>query len=169
MVLGAPGADPSTLINQKSTHHAKETEGGSCLVRGWGARGCRSSQQTGTVDKGRSRGHLKSTTDQDAEVFPCSLLESCLYTNTGLHIYIKTSQHPGATALPWQEMQNPALDHAISSPKSTRTVDTCLKGQTHEGLLSCSFQYGCSAIFYSPHFREITAGKAAGCVSELPS
>lgn len=28
-----------------------------------------SSQQVGTVDKGRSRGHLESTTGQDAEVF----------------------------------------------------------------------------------------------------
>lgn len=39
-----------------------------------------SSQQIGTVDEGRSTGHLESTTVQDAEVFPCSLLESCLYT-----------------------------------------------------------------------------------------
>lgn len=142
-VLGAPGVLPSTLINQRSTHHATEIERGSCLVRGCGAPRCRSSQQTGTAGEGRSRGHLKSTTGQDAEVFPCSLLESCLYTNTALHMYVNTPHHSGATALPWQETQNPGVDHAIASPKSTRTVDTCLKGQTQEGLLSCSFQYGC--------------------------
>lgn len=64
--LQAPGAAPSTHIHPKA-HHAERKQRSSCLLRagrGWGRAG---SQQVGTAGEGRSRGHLKSTTVQDAE------------------------------------------------------------------------------------------------------
>lgn len=83
MALGALRADIAASAAHaliRKAHHAEETERRSCLLRGGGAQGCTSSQQIGTVDQRRSRGHLKSTTVQDAEMFPYTLPKSCLYT-----------------------------------------------------------------------------------------
>lgn len=160
-VLGAPGADPPH--SQGAHTMLRKQKGDPALSGAVGPRGA------GAALALRTRGGAEVTCKvQQVKMQRCFLLPALeLYTNTALQIYVKTPHHPAATALPWQEMQNPGLDHAICSPKSIHIVDTCLKGQTQEGLLSCSFQYACSAIFYSHHFREIVAGRAPGCVSEL--
>lgn len=51
----------------RRAHHAERKQRSSCLLRAGRTRGYTGSQQVGTVGEGRSRGHLKSTTVQDAE------------------------------------------------------------------------------------------------------